>query len=295
MKIFKNVLFVFSLMFLVSLTSCLSDKEPIEDQKARENDEAIQAYLKSKNITAQKTADNVYYVITKSNPSGKAPVIGDLIKFQYLISRLDGFKLDSTKAATPTYSLYGTIGSDLFSYVTAYMKEGEKMTIFLNHKLAFGAQETANLPAYSPIALDFSVEKLSNEEEQIESYIADNKLVATKTSTGLRYSIANPIAAGTVLTKGQKVSVKYTGKLLYYAANLDASNKPTTVFDSGTFSFTLGNGEVVAGWDEGLTKFKVGEKGVIVFPSSLGYKDVGSGTIPPKAPLAFEVEVISAQ
>jgi FKBP-type peptidyl-prolyl cis-trans isomerase len=295
MKIFKSLVFHFCLVFLVSLTSCLSDKEPIEDQKARENDEAIQAYLKSKNITAQKTVDNVSYVITKANPTGKAPVIGDLIQFQYLISRLDGFKLDSTKAATPSYSLYGTIGSDLFSYATAYMKEGEKMTIFLNHKLAFGAQQTANLPAYSPIALDFEIKKLSNEDEQIESYIADNKLIATKTSTGLRYSIANPIATGAFLTKGQKITVKYTGKLLYYAANLDAANKPTTVFDSGTFAFTLGNGEVVAGWDEGLTKFKVGEKGVLVFPSTLGYKDAGKGSIPPKASLAFDIEVISAQ
>lgn len=295
MKILKSLLLIFSLFSVVNLTSCLSNKEPIEDQKTRENNEAIQAYLNSKNITTQKTADGINYVITQANPAGKAPVLGDLIEFQYKISRLDGFILDSSSVDKPTYLPFGTIGSDLYSYITSFMKEGEKMKVFLNHKFAFGAQVKANLPAYSAIILDFSIKKLSSEDQQIESYITDNKLVATKTETGLRYAISNPIVAGTALLKGQKITVKYTGKLLYYSAIADAAGKATKVFDSGTFSFTIGNSEVVAGFEEGVGKMKVGEKGVIIFPSSLGYKDADKGTIPPKSPLAFEIEVVSAQ
>jgi FKBP-type peptidyl-prolyl cis-trans isomerase len=124
------------------------------------------------------------------------------------------------------------------------------------------------------------------EDEQIESYVNSKNLVITeKTSSGLRFILTSPNEAGAALVARQNVTVKYAGRLL--------SDKQ---FDAGTFSFTLGVGQVVGGFDEGIAKLKVGEKGTIIFPSSLGYGSRGAGgDIPGNSPLIFDIEIVSAR
>lgn len=124
------------------------------------------------------------------------------------------------------------------------------------------------------------------EDEQIESYIKSKNLTITeKTASGLRFILTSPNAAGAKLSTGQTVSVKYAGRLL--------NDKQ---FDAGTFSFRLGVGQVVGGFDEGIAKLKVGEKGTIIFPSSLGYGSAGAGRdIPGNSPLVFDIEILSAR
>ena len=122
------------------------------------------------------------------------------------------------------------------------------------------------------------------EEPQIEKYIADNNLKITeKSETGLRFVLVEANPSGELLKKGQSVKVKYAGHLL--------SGKS---FDEGSFNFVLGIGQVVPGFDEGIAKLKVGEKGILIFPSSLGYGSGGGGSIPPNSPLVFDIEVLAA-
>jgi len=93
---------------------------------------------------------------------------------------------------------------------------------------------------------------------------------------------------GNEASEGTKVSVHYTGRLT-----------DGTVFDSsvqrGTpFEFTLGVGQVIKGWDEGVLGMKVGEVRTLTIPSDLAYGDSGiPGAIPPGATLIFDVEMIS--
>lgn len=124
------------------------------------------------------------------------------------------------------------------------------------------------------------------EEQQINNYIAEKNLVVTETtSSGLRFILTKANPTGTVLKKGQNVTVKYAGRLL--------SGKQ---FDAGTFDFVLGSGRVIKGFDEGIAKLKVGEKGTLIFPSSLGYGALGAGgDIPGYTPLLFDIEVITAR
>lgn len=124
------------------------------------------------------------------------------------------------------------------------------------------------------------------EEEQIESYVnSENLAITEKTSSGLRFILTSANEAGAALVARQNVTVKYAGRLL--------SDKQ---FDAGTFSFTLGVGQVVGGFDEGIAKLKVGEKGTIIFPSSLGYGSRGAGRdIPGNSPLIFDIEIVSAR
>ena len=124
----------------------------------------------------------------------------------------------------------------------------------------------------------------ASELSAMDDYIKTNKLVVTEaTSSGLRY-IRSTAGVGAAIASGQKVTVKYVGKLL--------SGK---VFDQGTFSFNIGFGEAVKGFDEGIGKMRVGEKATIVFPSNLGYGASGTSGIPANSPLVFDIDVLSAR
>src|SRR5688572_13009911 len=86
---------------------------------------------------------------------------------------------------------------------------------------------------------------------------------------------------------GDVVWVHYTGKLQDGGKQFDSS------VGGRPFKLTLGKGEVIQGWDEGLVGMKIGEKRLLVIPAALGYKERGSPpAIPPNATLVFDVEMI---
>lgn len=113
------------------------------------------------------------------------------------------------------------------------------------------------------------------------------------TSTGLKYEDSQ-VGSGAEAVKGKKVSVHYTGWL-------DKNGERGTKFDSSLtrgepFTFTLGAGEVIQGWDEGVAGMKVGGKRVLNIPAMLGYGSRGAGgVIPPNANLIFEVELLGVK
>jgi peptidylprolyl isomerase len=87
---------------------------------------------------------------------------------------------------------------------------------------------------------------------------------------------------------GQTVTVNYVGVLYKGGKEFDASWKRKE-----PFSFALGKGQVIAGWDQGVAGMKVGGRRELVIPSALAYGAKGSGsTIPPNAPLVFVVDLL---
>jgi FKBP-type peptidyl-prolyl cis-trans isomerase len=101
---------------------------------------------------------------------------------------------------------------------------------------------------------------------------------------------------GNEAVPGKTVEVHYTGWLHDPAAK-DMRGKQ---FDSsrgrGPFSFPLGGGRVIKGWDEGVAGMKVGGKRMLVIPPELGYGARGAGgVIPPNATLVFEVELLDVK
>ena len=106
------------------------------------------------------------------------------------------------------------------------------------------------------------------------------------TSSGLQY-IDLKVGTGATAQAGQTVSVHYTGWL-------ENGKKFDSSVDRGQpFSFPLGAGRVIKGWDEGVQGMKVGGKRKLMIPSKLGYGTRGAGgAIPPNATLIFEVELL---
>jgi len=99
------------------------------------------------------------------------------------------------------------------------------------------------------------------------------------------------VGSGAVATNGKKITVNYTG--WYYSAS--AADHKGPQFESSTFSFVLGSGTVIAGWDQGVAGMKVGGKRSLAIPSTLAYGSAGRFPIPPNAGLLFEVELTKVE
>jgi peptidylprolyl isomerase len=111
----------------------------------------------------------------------------------------------------------------------------------------------------------------------------------TTTPSGLKYE-DEVVGTGAAATNGKKVSVHYVGTLLN-GTKFDSSR------DRGQpFTFTLGQGQVIAGWDEGVAGMKVGGKRLLDIPANLAYGSRSpSPAIPPNSELLFEVELLGVQ
>ncbi|QRO03042.1 FKBP-type peptidyl-prolyl cis-trans isomerase [Archangium violaceum] len=109
-----------------------------------------------------------------------------------------------------------------------------------------------------------------------------------RSPTGL-YTQDLVVGTGAVASAGRTAVVHYSGWL-----------PDGTLFDTSrdtgqTFSFVVGGGRVIAGWDEGVAEMRVGGQRRLVIPSTLGYGEFGNGPIPPNSVLIFDVELVGVQ
>lgn len=118
---------------------------------------------------------------------------------------------------------------------------------------------------------------------------------STAADTVALQKIDTVVGTGKEATNGTTVTVNYTGWL--YEPNTES--KRGAQFDSSSgrapFSFELGGGQVIPGWDQGVAGMKVGGKRTLIIPASLGYGSSGAGPIPPNANLIFDVELLEVR
>ncbi|KAG6001205.1 hypothetical protein E4U43_001388 [Claviceps pusilla] len=103
----------------------------------------------------------------------------------------------------------------------------------------------------------------------------------------LKIEVTHSVECDRKTQRGDKVSMHYRGTLLESGKIFDAS------YDRGQpLAFTLGAGQVIRGWDEGLTEMCIGEKRTLTIPPELAYGERGIGPIPPGSTLVFETELV---
>jgi FKBP-type peptidyl-prolyl cis-trans isomerase len=126
-------------------------------------------------------------------------------------------------------------------------------------------------------------EKMSVSTEQPRS-IEDKLFIVT--GSGLKYYDIKS-GSGEIAKSGNLVSVHYTGWLT------DGKRFDSSVLRQKPFSFPIGQGRVIAGWDKGVAGMQIGGIRQLVIPPELGYGESGAGgVIPPGATLIFEVELL---
>jgi len=138
----------------------------------------------------------------------------------------------------------------------------------------------------------FAQDQKAIDEKILTDYFAAHKIKATRTPSGLYYTI-NRKGEGDNARPGMQTTMLYYGYTLdgkRFDSNMDQNYKPT----GNPFTFTLGAHQVIAGWDEGVQLLNKGCRATLYLPSGLAYGTRGAGgAIPPNAVLAFDVEVVS--
>jgi FKBP-type peptidyl-prolyl cis-trans isomerase len=280
------------------LSSCQKTIDSTADNSLADNITAIKTYITTKNVTnVTETASGLNYKFITQNATGAKPVIGEELTIHYKLFRItDGFVIDSSdrtkgKEAPISFAYTGKTVLSGMEEAFAFMKKGERILLLMPNTLAYGPQTSSIIPAYSAIGVDMEIVNIKNEDQQISDYITKKKASVADsvlkkytfetTASGVRIikTLTNTKA---MVVNGATVKVKYAGKLLN-----------DTQFDAGTLSIVLGSGSTIKGFEEGISKMRLGEKATIVFPSAIGYGTNGSGsTIPPYAPLVFDIEIV---
>ncbi len=165
------------------------------------------------------------------------------------------------------------------------MKVGGRRLLIIPPELGFGEVGAGDIPPNAVLIME--IELLDISEPVMMTDVDEDEYVATE--SGLKfYDIIE--GDGPMPETGQVVVVHYTGWL-------EDGTKFDSSLDRGQpFTFQIGAGMVIPGWDEGVATMKVGGKRQLVIPSELGYGETGSGaTIPPGATLIFDVELLEIQ
>lgn len=145
--------------------------------------------------------------------------------------------------------------------------------------------------------------QLELEEKVIEEYVKDNNLQGTKTESGLFYIIEKE-GTGPAIEEGDQASVHYAGYLLngqIFDTSIKEVAQANNIYNPqrdqgggyGPFDLQVGVGQVIPGWDEGLSLLKKGDKAKFIIPSPLAYGSRGAGAdIPANSILIFDVEIM---
>lgn len=110
--------------------------------------------------------------------------------------------------------------------------------------------------------------------------------------------IDQQVGAGAIAAPGAEVTVHYSGWLYdAHAADQRGARFDSSVDRGQPFTFRLGTGRVIRGWDDGVTGMRVGGKRLLLIPpeDAYGSKGAGGGVIPPGASLVFEIELLDVQ
>lgn len=241
------------------------------------------------------------FLLDEDGPNAKP---GDFMTMHFIIATEKDSVLNSTyKTGNPlTAKLYKSPMKGGLEDGLAMMSAGDSAIFLVSSDSLMKGQPAESRPPYFPPGsmVKYTVKMLkvvdsANAEKSQLKDISDfgtkKGLNIQKTASGLHYAITQP-GSGAKANPGDTIEVHYVGTLLENGKEFDNSrtrNQP--------FSFPVGVGMVIPGWDEGLQLLPVGTKATLLIPSRLAYGDRGAPGSPigPNAALVFEVEVLNVK
>ncbi|MEW6775383.1 MAG: FKBP-type peptidyl-prolyl cis-trans isomerase [Bdellovibrionota bacterium] len=241
--------------------------------------------------------------------TGTEAQAGDLVEVHYTGWLKDGTKFDSSVDRGRPFVFPLGRGRVIKGWDegVAGMKEGGKRKLTIPPALGYGERGSGNkIPPNSTLVFEVELLKVRSAKEeqdrQMQEAVAKFKAQMEEAKAGQSAAEggAPPMGelkiedlkkgTGTEAVAGKRVQVHYTGWLTN-------GNKFDSSLDRGQpFTFNLGAGQVIPGWDQGVAGMKVGGKRKLTIPPHLGYGERGAGgAIPPNATLVFEVELLKVE
>lgn len=264
----KKLIFAISAIFL--FTSCMNLESDL-DRQIKIDDEKIIDYLTVQSINYQKHSTGFYYHIMNANPTGTALQSGDVVKFRYSISLLNGTLIESnfTPSAEPAmFKLYTySIIPEGLDYGIKMMRTGEKYRFFMPSYLAYGSYSTSDFGTNSIFIIDIEVIDVMSETElddiqrdSLANFMEAHYQNYDHYASGLYFVDSIP-GTGSKPFPGQSVTIDFKRRYL----NNSLIKSATDV------SFYLNTGSAVPGLEEGLRLMKEGGSALIFMPSSIGF------------------------
>ncbi len=282
-------------LVLACLSSCLGDKDDPSVGISLEQDQIIGDFLDERGIVYEKTETGVY-VYTKTPGNGQ-PIIGeDVVDAVFSLSIFQG----NTIYQAEPYTFSPTVASFLpgMSDGSLVMEVGEDAKLFIPSIRGFGSGSfTVNdvrVPQNSILVMDLKINSMltveqntQREKDSIVAYLNANELIAETLNISDTTFYKVILEEGTpdipLPEEGSNVTVSYT------LTSLDGSQE----FDTSTaFTFKIGSGGVIPGFDEGVKMMQKNEKALLLLPSNAAYGARGSQGIKPYTVLKFEITLI---
>jgi FKBP-type peptidyl-prolyl cis-trans isomerase FkpA len=267
----------------------------------------------------KKTTSGIMYRIVSE---GKGPAVktGDFIKLHYT-RKVNDSLIETTYGKMPAYAKVDS-GEAQYSPVEVFrllhkgdsvvvvelvdsllkkvpvglppfLKKGGKITTAFRVVDVFNSEDVARADGEAEMTREKARQetemeaKSGGQVKEMESYLAKNNIKAQKAGKGTYVAIQDP-GQGPAADSGKYVTVKYTGKLLegnkVFESNMDGSRPP--------FSFMVGTGNVIRGWDDGLKLLRKGGKATLYIPGFLAYGPNPGPGGKTYEPLIFDVELV---
>ena len=221
--------------------------------------------------------------------AGSQPKLGDVVEVHYTGTLTNGKVFDSSydRGRPIRFALGMAQVIPGWDEGIAMMKPGGKAVLVIPPDLAYGEVGAGDvIPPNS--TLIFDVELVSVQPGAPAAPTAVDEAKFEEADNGLKYADL-VVGSGEGVKSGQELVVDYTGWIQ------DGPKFDSSIDRGEPFTFTVGTGQVIPGWDQGLIGMQVGGKRQLVIPPELAYGEAGAGNvIPPNSTLVFEIELHEA-
>lgn len=308
-------------LFFTTLTFQATARSTSDVEQAIGDSLTLDNYITSQRIKAERTREGLFFTV-HTEGIGKEPRQGDYVKMRYVGKLLSGKIFDESPKNEPfAFQIGKQQVIEGWDIALQKIRVGSKVTLYVPAKFGYGAAGIGDIIApNTPLIYDIELlevltppqyeahlrgvenaekrtfmarisEQLLLDQRSIADYALMHRLKIKRTAGGISYVVTKE-GKGECAKSGSKLTLNYDGMLL-----------DDRVFDSTKdrepFTFTLGEGRTILGWEEGLQQFSENSEGYLLIPSKFGYGstplDDGKIVIGGNSVLVFKIHVLSVK